>query len=194
MTWEEIAALGSIASAVILAIGSVAAVVQLRHARLSNQLEGYLTLYRQSNSLEMNDARMYVRGLPIADDATAAKHVADGIDPRITLLGNYLNELASLVRARVLDRDLFIPLLWQCTLLWPILAPYARAMRRRNSMPTWADVQYVAESSSNEDYLRKLRSLYPRAFRRILDVDTDERTCTGVADVSRPAPSEPSPL
>lgn len=192
MTWEEIAALGSIASAVILAIGSVAAVIQLRHARLSNQLEGYLSLYRQSNSAEMSDARTYVHQIPIADDAAAAKHVAAGIDPRISLVGNFLNELASLARARVLDRDLFIPLLWQCTWLWPKLAPYARALRRRNSMPTWADIQYVAESSSNDYYLRRLRSLYPRAYRKILDIDTVERPGVGAAEVIPPVSSGPS--
>lgn len=193
MTWEEIAALGSIASAVILAIGSVAAVIQLRHARLSNQLEGYLSLYRQSNSAEMSEARTHVHRLPIVDDAAAAKHVAAGIDPRISLVGNFLNELASLTRARVLDRDLFIPLLWQCTWLWPKLAPYARALRRRHGMPTWADVQYVAESSSNEDYLRRLRSLYPRAFRKILDVDSGEPAGVGTSEAAPPSPPEPPP-
>jgi hypothetical protein len=44
MAWDALSALGSIAGALILLIGTIAAIIQLKHLRVANQLQCYLQL------------------------------------------------------------------------------------------------------------------------------------------------------
>ncbi len=171
MTWEQITAMASIASAIILAVGAFAAIVQLRHARLANQLEGYLSLFAAFASPEMVEARQFVTSLEVRSVEAASKEIEQGLDPRISRMGNYLQEVGSLIRARVLERHLFVPIIGNCQDIWPKLAPYATVLRRSSGAPIWADVQYLAFVITKEDLNQSFKRAFPRAFRELLDRD-----------------------
>jgi len=56
VSWEAVTALASAATSVVVAATAVAALVQLRHLRQSNQLEALLTILRMPYDHVLNDA------------------------------------------------------------------------------------------------------------------------------------------
>ncbi len=136
---------------------------------MANQLAGYLALFKQFSSPEMSEARKFVASLDICDERSAAAQVEAGLDPRILAVGNFFNEVSGLVRSHVLERNLFMTMLWQSSTLWPKLAPYTFALRRKQRVAIWSDVQYMAQLAKSEDMPRMIKRSYPRWFRRVLD-------------------------
>jgi len=66
MSWEALTAVVSVASVVVLAAAAIAAVIQIRHLRAGNQLEGFLEVSRELESPELLTARAFVE-LELAD-------------------------------------------------------------------------------------------------------------------------------
>ena len=60
MGWDEISAFAAIAGALVVLVGAVAAIVQLKHLRLTYQIGTYVDLMGRLNSPEMVAAREYV--------------------------------------------------------------------------------------------------------------------------------------
>lgn len=147
MAWEELTAIGSIGGALVLLIGSAAAVIQLRHMRLANQMEVYLELMRQLNSPEMVAAREYVESHDFENSATLHKAFADGIDHRVLMLGGFYQIVARLINFQILDRDLFAPFNMTAPRVWRSLRPIVYEMRRRSpENPRWMDIEYLVFS------------------------------------------------
>ena len=167
MSAEIVTAIGSIASALILAIATIAAIVQLRHLRWANQLQGFLTLFDRFNSPEMIEARNFCLAQDFTDPAAVAKVMDGGIDRRVLMAGNYFQELGSLIRTGVLDRDLFAPIFYNAPQMWDRLAPVAAAISNvRGGGPVWLDMQYAAWLAQQEPFPNTVARLYPRAFLR----------------------------
>lgn len=147
MTWEALTALATLASAVVVAIAATAAVLQIRHLRAGNQLEAILRIYDSFNSNEMLLARTYCLndfpGVLDADDLHAIIARGD-IDPRVTSVGNFFNEIGALVVDGFLDERLVWPLVPIANRLWRILSPLAHEWRRQRQDPVWADFEYIA--------------------------------------------------
>ena len=57
MVWDALTGIAAVASALVLLAGSVAAILQLRHLRLANQLGVYIQLIEQMQSADIVDAR-----------------------------------------------------------------------------------------------------------------------------------------
>lgn len=53
MSWEAITALSTLASAVVVTVAALAAVRQIRHFHLGNQLDVVLRIYERFDSVEM---------------------------------------------------------------------------------------------------------------------------------------------
>lgn len=51
MGWDEISALAALGGMLVVLIGSVAAIVQLKHLRLTYQIESYIRLQRPSGAI-----------------------------------------------------------------------------------------------------------------------------------------------
>ncbi|MBV9103414.1 MAG: hypothetical protein JO060_07465 [Candidatus Eremiobacteraeota bacterium] len=162
---EVIAAIGSIASALILAIATIAAIVQLRHLRWATQLQGFLALFDRFNSPEMIEARNFCLAQDFTDPSAVAALMEGGIDRRVLMAGNYFHELGSLIRTGVLDRDLFAPIFYNAPQMWEKLAPVAEAISKvRGGGPVWLDMQYAAWLARQEPFTDAVRRLYPQAF------------------------------
>lgn len=57
MQWDEVSAVAALGGMLVVLAGSVAAIIQLKHLRLTYQIEAYIELMRQMNSPEMVAAR-----------------------------------------------------------------------------------------------------------------------------------------
>jgi hypothetical protein len=148
VSWEAVTALGALASAIVVAVAATAAVLQIRHLRAGNQLEAILRIYDTFNSTEMVEARRYcIYELPgiLADNASRAALLgAAQLDRRISLVGNFNNEIGTLVVAGFLDERLIWPLIPLAARIWRTVAPIAHEWRRKRNDPIWFDFEYIA--------------------------------------------------
>jgi hypothetical protein len=67
MLWEALSAGASLASAVIVLVAAIAAMLQLRHLRLANQLECYLNVTTVMQSPEVIEARRFLESQVFTD-------------------------------------------------------------------------------------------------------------------------------
>jgi Flp pilus assembly protein protease CpaA len=70
MSWEAVSAIASIASAFIVLVAAFAAVQQLRHMRLANQLSSFFQVMAWIQSAEGIEARRFLASLDLGDRAT----------------------------------------------------------------------------------------------------------------------------
>lgn len=56
MGWDEISALAALGGMLVVLIGSVAAIVQLKHLRLTYQIESYIRLQRPCGAISSPQA------------------------------------------------------------------------------------------------------------------------------------------
>jgi hypothetical protein len=168
MSWEQITAIASVASACILAVASVAAIVQLRHAGNANQLTAYLTLLEQSNSLEMIAARLHFQKLDLTEPG-AVEQALD--DPQVQMVANQIQATCGVVRGTSVPDALLYPLTAFAVRFWPKLAPIARLARERTGLPVWIDVQYYATVWDSRDYTGRRLRTYPTELREEVEAD-----------------------
>jgi hypothetical protein len=154
MSWEALTALGTLFSAIVVAVAAVAAVAQIRHLRAGNQLEAILRIYDVFHGAEMMAARRYLYNeLPhvLKDDETrrSLSGADRQVDPRVTLVGNFFNEVGALVVDGFLDERLIWPLVPNAARAWQIVSPLALEWRRQQDDPVWADFEYIAALAEN---------------------------------------------
>jgi len=151
MGWDEISALAAIAGALVVLVGAVAAIVQLKHLRLTYQIETYVDLMGRLNSPEMVAAREYVETCDFRDAASLEKMLREGIDHRVLMYGGFYQTVARLINHGIADRDLFAPIIMMSPDVWKKLGPLAYAWReRRPSNPRWADFEYLVFDALNK--------------------------------------------
>jgi hypothetical protein len=166
MTWDALTAIGSIAAAVILFIGSVAAVIQLRQLRIANQTESYLSLMQQFSSPEMVRARSYVESQDFSDPETLARQLREGIDERILAIGGFYQVISRLINYGILDRELFGGIINSAFTVWKSVRPIAYALRELHpENPKWVDLEYLVYITQRDKSLSRQANHYSRAFR-----------------------------
>ena len=144
MRWDEISALAAIAGALVVLVGAVAAIVQLKHLRLTYQIGTYVDLMGRLNSPEMVAAREYVETCDFRDAALLEKTLREGLDHRVLMYGGFYQAVARLINHGIADRDLFAPIITTSPGVWKKLGPLARAWRQHHpSNPRWADFEYM---------------------------------------------------
>jgi hypothetical protein len=144
MAWDQISALAAIAGALVVLVGSIAAIVQLKHLRLTYQIESYIDLMGRLNSPEMVAAREYVETCAFDDPTLLEKALSEGIDHRVLMYGGFYQTVARLINHGIADRDLFAPIIMTSPQVWKKLRPLAYAWRERHpSNPRWADFEYL---------------------------------------------------
>ena len=90
MQWDEISALAALAGTLVVLVGSAAAIVQLKHLRLTYQIETYTELMRQLNSPEMVAARQYIETCDFHDPVTLQNALSEGVDHRVLMYGGFI--------------------------------------------------------------------------------------------------------
>lgn len=166
MAWEAITALGSIAGALILLIGAIAAVVQLKHLRVANQLECYLQLMHQMYSAEMMSARRYIEATDFTDPEILKEATTPDLDDRVRLVGIHFQTVARLINLGVLQEELFSAHIVTAGGLWNAIRPAVEVMRKRSKTPMFIDFQYLVYRFPQRETIYRFmqRARYPKEF------------------------------
>lgn len=152
MSLELVNALAAVGTFVVIAASAIAAVVQLRHLRASNQLQTFMTITQEFESPEFQQRLSFVRNeLPqkLRDPQFRAeyhhKHGADRIKHPEFAVSGFFEELGMFVKRGLIDRDVFLdnysPLIVR---YWNLLAPFIAISRRRSGKAAWENFEYVA--------------------------------------------------
>jgi hypothetical protein len=169
---ELITAFASIGTLLVIAASAVAALVQLRHLRKSNQLSGLLSVLELFQQPHFHELINFVRSelpsklqdpafreglecLPVDRRSHPELHVADMYE-----------EIGSYVRAGLIDEDLFLLGHWLNVLLyWSLLEPCV-AIIRSHSPRTFENFEYLAARALiwNQNHPR---GNYPRGLPRV---------------------------
>lgn len=164
MSWEALTALASVASAVIVLVASIAAVLQLRHLRLANQLQAYLDIMMSFQSPEMTAARHFLATSDMTDPNTVVALTSPATDPRVLLVGAHYQTVARLLNHGVLDEELFGAYHDTAPRIWTSLQPIADVMRRRARSPIWIDLEYLVYRSKRDRLVKGFLARYPADF------------------------------
>ena len=170
MRWDEISALAALAGTLVVLVGSVAAIVQLKHLRLTYQIESYVDLMGRLSSPEMVAAREYVESCDFRDPAVLEQALRAGVDHRVVMYGGFYQQIARLINLAIADRTLFAPIIMTSPQVWKKLGPLAYAWRERHpSNPRWGDLEYLVFRGINKPPFNP--SSYSAAFRKRIQLD-----------------------
>lgn len=171
-SWEAISACAAVGTFFVIAASAIAAVVQLRHLRLSNQISTMLEyerllldesfLEKRSELTERMDE--WVRDPRLLERIAART----GREYRvITSVANVFENMGSMVRYGMLDREVTLAL-WShlASVTWETLAPITALVRERiGTDALWENFEYLA--SLSKAWIAQDRSTYPRDVPRL---------------------------
>ena len=178
MSFDVISAFVAVGTFVVLGSTAVAALIQLRHMRASNQLGALLTLEREFRSDDLQQSFRFVQGelvYRLRDKAYRDELERIGfIDARAHLeinVLNWFNELGSLLKNDLVDETAFMDLFSRLAVqYWEILAPALAIVRRRRGAAQYHSFEYLAIRSRKwlSDHPQ---GTFPRGMARIPLVD-----------------------
>ncbi|MBV8171876.1 MAG: hypothetical protein JO219_08105 [Candidatus Eremiobacteraeota bacterium] len=179
MSLELLNTLATFGTFLVITATAIAALVQLRHARGSNQIAALKELNDESSSPKFTDAEVLVRSelaARIKDPEfryqvahpTATSRENQALRMAARDIGNYYETMGLLVRTELIDRELALNL-WSRTAVaaWEWLATYAAIIREERSDAVWENFEYFVVLSENW-IASHPRGAYPPHLRRIL--------------------------
>lgn len=150
MSAESWVAVGTLGTFVVVTVSAIAALVQLRHIRQSNQLPGLLSVLELFQQPQVHELINYVRqDLPSRLEsanfrAGLEKNPVDRREhPELHLCEMY-EEIGSYIRSGLIDEELFLRAHWyNVGLYWRLLQP-AVMVARRNRPFIFENFEYLA--------------------------------------------------
>jgi hypothetical protein len=178
MSLELINTLATFGTFLVIAATAIAAVIQLRHARSSNQIAALSELRETMETPDFQSARHFlVTDLPVKvrdpvfryqfAERSARTDETKPLIGSVTAQGNFYESLGVLVRAGLVDRDLALEM-WSSVVLeaWEKLAPLTSIVRRRRGNSVWENFEYLTVVA--EDFIAAHpKGTYPANLRRI---------------------------
>jgi hypothetical protein len=198
MSLELVNTLATLGTFIVIAATAIAAIVQLRHARSSNQIAALNELRETMESPAFQDGRHFlVAELPVKlRDPAFRYQIAERsartdenrpLFANMLAMGNYYEGLGVLVKGGLIDRGLALTM-WSGTVIeaWEQLAPVAAISRRRLGDVLWENFEYVTVLS--QDWLATHQNgTYPTGTRRIVLkdewVEADQQYAASLASV-----------
>lgn len=167
MSPEWLTAIGTIGTFVVIAASAIAALVQLRHMRRSNQIAGLDEVRAAMESAEFRKALDFIReDLPrLIDDSALLQKIRTEhkLPPEIApirYLANHFEYIGLFVRSGMVDANLACQL-WAGLAYdsWVRIAPITSAVRGADNPGIWINFEYLAalskqytESGAGTDY------------------------------------------
>lgn len=173
MSLELVSTIAAVGTFLVIAATAVAALVQLRHMRISNQINA-LTEYRQTIlSPEFFAARRFLQErLPeLAKEPSFLQRLAkpvldDELQRPINLVGNFFENIGAFVKYGIVDRRIACDL-WSGVVVqtWKALLPVTLVRRNHLSAALWENFEYLAVIS--QDFMEQHpHGTYPPGTRR----------------------------
>ncbi|MGZ3498585.1 MAG: DUF4760 domain-containing protein [Vulcanimicrobiaceae bacterium] len=155
MPLESLSTAAAVATFFVIAATAVAALIQLRHLRISNQLNGLLTFLQLLQSAEMRELLNFVRHdlAGRLDDPTFLSELQErpvnrAKHPELYVC-QFFDHIGSHVRSGLIEEDVFLQTVWyDVHLYWALLRPVIEATRKNTPQDNIR--QYVFE---NFEYL-----------------------------------------
>jgi len=139
------------ATFVVIAATAIAALIQLRHLRASNQLNTLLTLMRMWQAPDLQEHMGYVRGElqgKLKDPDFVAAYAADSISRREhkeLLVADYFEQVGSFMKVGLMDEESWLDVAGaQVTATWQLLEPVIKAMREVRGPTAFDNFEYGA--------------------------------------------------
>ena len=199
MSLELFNALASFGTFVVIAATAIAALVQLRHARSANLIEGISDMNRAFSSGDYQMAQTFVltqlkqhwrdpefRFQYLNRAARSAENRP--LITKILLVANTYEGLGLMVKRRLIDREMALDMYsGNAIAAWDALTPVAAAARHKGGRAVWENFEYLVVLS--RDWVAKYPDgAYPRGVPRI-ELDYELRDADAQYALSR-VPSE----
>jgi hypothetical protein len=175
MTAEWVTAIATAGTFIVIAASAVAALLQLRHTRGSNQIIALTECRETLESTKFQDAREFLfTKLPVLlQDPETVNRLGEAFPNELRPAGyvaNFFESMGAFVRFNIIDRhiacDLWCSVVLSC---WNALLPITR-IRREIDPGIWENFEYLAVLS--QTYIERNPSSYPSRMRRMpLEVD-----------------------
>jgi hypothetical protein len=178
MSLELVNTLATFGTFLVIAGTAIAAIVQLRHARSSNQIEVLSELRESDENPDMQSAQRFVQhdlSKKLEDAAfrhqlfhlgtMAAENQSAYSD--IRRVGNFYENMGAFVRSGLADRELVLEIFPARILRnWKNLAPVTAIFRRRGGDALWENFEYLTVLA--EDWMAAHdKGTYPVGVRRV---------------------------
>jgi hypothetical protein len=151
MPWEALTAIGTLLSALIIAVSAVVAIAQIRHLRAAAALQGFLALMTEASGPRIGQANAYIETeLPerLKDEAYR-RELAEGkfdteMHPEL-VIGALWERIGALIHFNYIDESLFIDFVGGiCLHQWDLLREVTELRRRQNPM-SWERFEELAD-------------------------------------------------
>jgi len=188
MSPEWLTAIGTLGTFVVIAASAIAALLQLRHMRGSNQIVALTECRETLESPEFRAAQLFVSfELPKRlTDPQEARKVAQlpFVDEyqAIGTVANFFESMGLFVKKGIIDRDIALDA-WSYIVLrnWDALAPVTTYVREQTSPLLWENFEYLAAISrrysaehAGGDYPRGLERMpVDRSLIEVIDRSTN---------------------
>jgi hypothetical protein len=175
---ELVNTLATFGTFLVIAATAIAAIVQLRHARSSNQIAAINELRETENAPDFQAARHFVETQlagKLQDPAfryqvaipEARTDETRSLFAMIRAIGNFYEDMGLLVRTGLVDRE-FIAQSWNANVLlaWESLAPVTALNRQARGNVIWENFEYLTVLAQDWEAAHATGT-YPAGMRRI---------------------------
>lgn len=167
--WGTVAAFGTF---IVIAATAIAALVQLRHLRASNQIAAITTLQNTIQGREFQQSRRFVREelparLTDPNFRDELSKVPLGEAARgLLFLGNFYEELGMFVKRGIVDSSMACDF-WSALVVgdWRQMAPAIAIVRRSQGQSVWENFELMKDVALDW-FARHPNGVYPRSRRR----------------------------
>jgi hypothetical protein len=172
--FDVINSIAQVGTLLVFAATAAAGLVQLRHLRASNELEGLLRLTEHLREPELQRAFKYVQselGGRLESPAYRAElarigFIDAGLHPEMDVC-NWFNEVGALVRNRVIDEAIFLELFNRLvTYYWTKLSPVIAILRRLRGPTEYENFEFLAQQAATWQ-TQHPNGKYPKALARM---------------------------
>ena len=172
MSLELLNAMASVGTFLVIGATAIAAVIQLRHMRASNQLEGLLSVLARVEDSNFNRwVTAAQRQLPqLLADPDYRQSIIDGTFDRDVAwlnLANSYDWVGSLVKNRLIPIDAFLDVYaYRIIQAWKVIEPVAALVRPHANDTIWENFEYLYVKAQDFDKGLRNGSSYPKHVRR----------------------------
>jgi hypothetical protein len=173
MSLELINAVASVGTFLVIGATAISAVVQLRHMRASNQLEGLLSVLARVEDANFNRwVTAAQRQLPelLADPAYRQSVIEGTFDRDVAWLNlaNSYDWVGSLVKNRLIPIDAFLDVYsYRVMQAWKVIEPVAALVRPHVGDAVWENFEYLYVKAEEFAEKHGVNGTYPKHVRRL---------------------------
>lgn len=178
MSLELANTLATLGTFLVIAATAIAAILQLRHARSSNQIAALNELRETTETPEFMEASHFVQGglsSKLQDPAfryqiamrSARTDETRALIAKVNRVGNFFESMGTLVKTGLVDEELALQI-WDGVTVqaWGHLAPYLAILRRSAGDVLWEKFEYLTVLAQGWMAAHP-KGTYPPGMRRI---------------------------